>query len=111
MDVHCSTCNEPWDVYHLWHEAIFETGLSVEEAEAWRTLPQTEKLSERYRAEFMHDLHARPPEYVVVSTGQAARIVGRAVRLEEFPAFFEFLRGGYQKVTEFDELELYRRKR
>jgi hypothetical protein len=34
MDVHCSTCNEPWDVYHLSHDAIFETGLSVEEAEA-----------------------------------------------------------------------------
>ena len=52
MDVHCSTCGEPWDVYHLWHDAIFETGLSVEEAEAWRTLSRGEKLSERYRAEF-----------------------------------------------------------
>ena len=29
MDVHCTTCGEPWDVYHLWHDAIFETGLSV----------------------------------------------------------------------------------
>ncbi len=28
MDVHCSTCGEPWDVYHLWHDAIFETGWS-----------------------------------------------------------------------------------
>src|SRR5882672_1375424 len=53
MDVHCSTCAEPWDVYHLWHEAIFETGLSVEEAEAWRDLPRSEKLSPRYRAEFL----------------------------------------------------------
>jgi len=35
MDVHCSTCNEPWDVYHLWHEAIFETGLSVHQAGDW----------------------------------------------------------------------------
>ena len=52
MDVHCSTCAEPWDVYHLWHDAIFETGLSVEEAEAWCSLPRTEKLSERYRKEF-----------------------------------------------------------
>lgn len=52
MDVHCSTCNEPWDVYHLWHDAIFETGLSVEEAEAWRSLPRTQKLSDRYRKEF-----------------------------------------------------------
>lgn len=52
MDVHCSTCNEPWDVYHLWHDAIFETGLSVEEAQAWASLPRTQKLSDRYRKEF-----------------------------------------------------------
>ena len=52
MDVHCTTCAEPWDVYHLWHDAIFETGLTVEEAEAWRSLPRPEKLSPRYRAEF-----------------------------------------------------------
>ena len=52
MDVHCSTCGEPWDVYHLWHDAIFETGLSQEEAEAWRSLPQAQKLSDRYRKEF-----------------------------------------------------------
>jgi hypothetical protein len=52
MDVHCSTCNEPWDVHHLWEDAIFETGLSYEEAKAWRSLPQTEKLDDRYRDEF-----------------------------------------------------------
>jgi hypothetical protein len=52
MDVHCSTCNESWDVYHLWHDAIFETGLSVEEAEAWCALPRDQKLSARYRTEF-----------------------------------------------------------
>ena len=52
MDVHCSSCGEPWDVYHLWHDAVFETGLSVEEAEAWRHLPRNAKLSERYRREF-----------------------------------------------------------
>jgi len=48
MDVHCSTCNEPWDVYHLWHDAIFETGLSSEEAETWASLPRKAKLSEHY---------------------------------------------------------------
>ena len=52
MDVHCSTCSEPWDVYHLWHDAIFETGLSIEDAEAWRSLPRSQKLSERFRKEF-----------------------------------------------------------
>lgn len=52
MDVHCSTCREPWDTYHLWEDAIFETGLSYEEAKAWRSLPQNEKLNDRYREEF-----------------------------------------------------------
>ena len=52
MDVHCTTCDEPWDTYHLWHDAIFETGLSPDEAEAWQQLPRAEKLSERYRQEF-----------------------------------------------------------
>lgn len=52
MDVHCSTCGEPWDVYHLRHEAIFETGLSDEEAKAWQSLPAAERLSEQYREAF-----------------------------------------------------------
>lgn len=49
MDVHCSTCSEPWDVDHLWHEAIFETDLSHEEARAWQYLSQADRLTERYR--------------------------------------------------------------
>ena len=52
MDVHCSTCNEPWDTYHLWQDAVFETGLSQEEAIAWRSLPHAKKLIDRYRKEF-----------------------------------------------------------
>lgn len=52
MDVHCTTCNEPWDVYHLWHDAIFETALDTEEAEAWRRLPRSEKLTPHYRTLF-----------------------------------------------------------
>jgi len=34
------------------HEAIFETVLSHEQAEAWRTLPRARKLNNRYRKEF-----------------------------------------------------------
>ena len=52
MDVHCTTCGEPWDVYHLWQDAIFETGVNAEEAETWRSLPRSKKLSDRYRNEF-----------------------------------------------------------
>ena len=52
MDVHCSTCGEPWDTYHLRHDAIFETDLSQEEGEAWRTLSAKMRLSPRYREKF-----------------------------------------------------------
>lgn len=53
MDVHCTTCGEPWDIYHLQHEAIFETSLSSDEAEAWRSLERDQKLIPRYRKEFL----------------------------------------------------------
>lgn len=52
MDVHCSTCGEPWDVYHLRHEAIFETDLSEEEARAWREMSPRLRLCSRYREKF-----------------------------------------------------------
>lgn len=49
MDVHCSSCGEPWDVYHLRHDAIFDTDLDHTEAEAWRSLSPAARLSPRYR--------------------------------------------------------------
>ena len=52
MDVQCSTCGEPWDVDHLWHDAIFETDLAYEEAKAWLELSQGQKLNQRYREKF-----------------------------------------------------------
>lgn len=52
MDVHCSTCNEPWDTHHLWHDEIYETDLSEEECEAWLDLPSSQRLNDRYRAKF-----------------------------------------------------------
>ena len=52
MDVHCTTCGEPWDVYHLRHDAIFETNLSNSEAKAWTELSPNLKLQERYREKF-----------------------------------------------------------
>ena len=44
MDVHCSTCNEPWDTYHLWQDAISEVGLSGDEIASWRRLPSADRL-------------------------------------------------------------------
>lgn len=52
MDVHCSTCGEPWDTYHLWHDAIGDTGLSESEIREWEKLPQSEKLAPKWRKEF-----------------------------------------------------------
>ena len=52
MDVHCSSCGEPWDTYHLRHDAIFETKLNPEEAKAWAALPAKQRLSRRYRERF-----------------------------------------------------------
>src|SRR5262249_14018118 len=49
MDAHCSTCGEPWDVYHLRHDAIFETDLDHTEAESWCSLSQVMRLAPRYR--------------------------------------------------------------
>jgi len=49
MDVHCSSCGEPWDAYHLRHDAIFETNLDPAEAETWRGLSPAERLSSCYR--------------------------------------------------------------
>ncbi|MDE3066400.1 MAG: hypothetical protein KGJ60_02505 [Verrucomicrobiota bacterium] len=52
MDVHCTTCGEPWDVDHLRYDAIYEAGMSQEEAEAWHSLPPGQKLNARYRQAF-----------------------------------------------------------
>jgi hypothetical protein len=52
MDVHCSSCGEPWDVYHLRHDAIYETELTEEEIRAWRWLSLSDRLSTEYREKF-----------------------------------------------------------
>jgi hypothetical protein len=52
MDVHCTTCREPWDMYHLLHEAVFDTTLSQEAIETWQALPSAKKLRPPYRKAF-----------------------------------------------------------
>jgi hypothetical protein len=52
MDVHCTTCGEPWDVYHLQHDAVYETGLTPDQAKAWEKLPPKKRLSAHFRKEF-----------------------------------------------------------
>ena len=49
MDVHCSSCNHPWDAYHLRHDVISETDLDSAEAYALRNLPSSQQLSRQYR--------------------------------------------------------------
>ena len=52
MDVHCTSCNEPWDIYHLRHDAVYETDLSPAEAKAWIGLSPKQKLTQAFRAKF-----------------------------------------------------------
>jgi hypothetical protein len=52
MDVHCSKCGEPWDVYHLRHDAIFDIAINQEEAEGWSKLNARGRLSAVYRERF-----------------------------------------------------------
>ena len=52
MDVYCSTCGEPWDNSHLLDDAIYETGLSSDEADVWCQLPTRDRLAPCFRAEF-----------------------------------------------------------
>ncbi|HEY3856319.1 MAG TPA: hypothetical protein VGO67_18190 [Verrucomicrobiae bacterium] len=52
MDVHCSACGEPWNVYHLRNDAIFETDLGHEETKIWRELSPGLRLAARYREKF-----------------------------------------------------------
>lgn len=56
MDVNCLTCGEPWDVFHLREEIIWETDLSDEDITAWEKLAAKEKLNERYR-ESLRQIH------------------------------------------------------
>jgi hypothetical protein len=52
MDVHCTTCGEPWDTYHLQHDAIYETDLTSDQAKAWGKLSPPKRLSAHFREKF-----------------------------------------------------------
>lgn len=50
MDVHCTSCGEPWDTYHLRHDAIYDCNLSDAELESWKRAEN--KLTAYDRAKF-----------------------------------------------------------
>lgn len=52
MDVHCSTCDEPWDAHHLKFDEVYETDMTEAECEAWTDLSPALQLNERYRSKF-----------------------------------------------------------
>ena len=66
MDVHCTTCGEPWDTYHLWHDAIYETDLTPEAAKAWGRLSPKKKLSRLFRDKFREAGYEFGPSILVV---------------------------------------------
>jgi len=52
MNTYCSTCNVPWDIHHLRHDAIYETGLSEAEVESWLELPVSKSSARATRKSF-----------------------------------------------------------
>lgn len=52
MDVHCSSCGEPWDTHHLLHDSIHDTALEEAERENWGRLPPADRLNSQTRAAF-----------------------------------------------------------
>ena len=53
MDVHCSSCGEPWDTYHLSHDAVHETDMTEAEVTEWKRLPSPHRLLSAYREAFL----------------------------------------------------------
>jgi len=51
MDVHCTTCGEPWDIYLLMNEAIFETSLIIKDSLLLSRSPRRTELVKRLLAE------------------------------------------------------------
>ena len=52
MDVHCTSCGEPWDTHHLTHDAVHETNLTKPEISDWKRLPSASRLLFAYREAF-----------------------------------------------------------
>ena len=49
MDVHCSTCMEPWDACYLQQELITEIALRADEMRRWWRQPPTQRLTPAIR--------------------------------------------------------------
>ncbi|MFN0126908.1 MAG: hypothetical protein ACKV19_09535 [Verrucomicrobiales bacterium] len=52
MDVHCSSCGEPWDTHHLLHDSIHDTSLDDTELNSWSRLLTAAKLTPAIRAAY-----------------------------------------------------------
>lgn len=52
MDVHCSTCGEPWETFHLLEELIYEACGEEQLTEIWLGIPVSERLSSSFRPMF-----------------------------------------------------------
>ena len=64
-------------------------------------------LRQRYRREFLADLQATRPVYIVVAP-QAEKILGRNYGLADFPRLESLVADCYRKEAAFGELTLYR---
>ena len=64
-------------------------------------------LRQRYRREFLADLRATRPVYIVVAP-QAEEVLGRSYGLADFPELESLVMDCYRKEAAFGELTLYR---
>jgi hypothetical protein len=64
-------------------------------------------IRDSYRTEFLREINARPPEYIVVAP-QAELILGAVYDLDSFPEFAEFVRSGYTLERTYKSFSIYR---
>ena len=65
-------------------------------------------MRERYRREFLADLLAVRPAYIVVVPYQPGEIFGRGHPLADFPELESLIEDGYQNEAAFGSLTLFR---
>ena len=68
------------------------------------------ELRERYRSEFLADLQATRPVYIVVAP-QAEEVLGRSYGLAGFPALESLVMNCYRREAAFGQLTVYRLSR
>lgn len=94
-----------------WHaNVLYESGLQSPSRHLYSMplwMGRGTELQARYRGELMQTMHARAPEFVVLAP-QAVPLLGRQVRLDEFPEFLSLVTERYRMVAQFGDFTVHR---